>query len=179
MTSDWREAICSFWFSFGQDQWFGNAASFDQLVKQQFHNLWKEKRQLPAEAFLDEPLSALAAALLFDQMPRNMFRGNAEQFATDHLALAVSKIALKKGLDDQLTMDQRAFLYLPFEHSESLVDQNRSVLLFTALGDARYLKFAKLHRDIVERFGRFPHRNSILGRPSTIEEIAAGEPTPW
>ena len=126
--------------------------------------MWAEKRQLPVETFLADPLSALAAVILFDQFPRNMFRGHADQFATDHLALAVAKAAVDRDFDNELERDERCFLYMPFQHSENLADQNRGVLLFSELGDDNLLGFAKKHRDIIERFGRFPHRNA-MSRP--------------
>ena len=141
--------------------------------------LWSQKRQLPVSAFLDDPLTALAAVILFDQFPRNMFRGDAEQFATDHLALAIARAAVDSGLDDKLQSKERGFLYMPFEHSESLADQKRSLQLFTALGDDYLLGFAKKHHDVIERFGRFPHRNAILGRAPRPAEVAAGDVTPW
>ena len=99
--------------------------------------------------------------LLFDQFPRNMFRGDAEQFSTDPLALAIAKGAVESDLDEQLPERERKFLYMPFEHSEDIDDQKRSLLLFTSLGDDRMLDFAKKHHDVIARFGRFPHRNRI------------------
>jgi uncharacterized protein (DUF924 family) len=108
-----------------------------------------------------------------------MFRGTAEQFATDHLALAIAKEALAVGFDAQLAHDERKFLYMPFEHSEDLDDQNRAVLLFSELGDEEQVKYAKLHRDVIARFGRFPHRNKMLGRDPRPDEIAAGDVFPW
>lgn len=176
---DWRAKVLRFWFGLDRDQWFTSDLELDHRIKQQFLNLWAEKRQLPAERFLTDPLTALAGILLFDQFPRNMFRLSAEQFATDTLALAIAKGATEKGFDHEVTHDERAFLYLPFEHSESLADQNRSILFFTELGDTHYLKFARLHRDIIERFGRFPHRNAILGRAPRVAEVAAGNVVPW
>ena len=149
------------------------------MFRQQFLQLWAEKRQLPVERFLDDPLTALAAVILFDQFPRNMFRGHADQFATDHLALAIAGAAIEKGFDEQLAPKERAFLYIPFEHSEDLADQKRSMLLFAALGDEDFLPFARKHHDIIERFGRFPHRNAILGRAPSAEEVAAGDVVPW
>ena len=116
--------------------------------------------------------AALAHCLLLDQLPRNLFRGSLRAFASDGKALALAKAAVTRGLDMQVAPIRRTFLYLPFEHSEVLADQDRSVELFTALGDADTLKFAQAHYDIVARFGRFPHRNAILGRPSTPEELA-------
>jgi uncharacterized protein (DUF924 family) len=177
--SDWRSAILKFWFGLSDEQWWRSDAALDHRIKQSFLNLWAEKRQLPVEAFPADPLTALAAVILFDQFPRNMFRGHADQFATDHLALAIAKDAVDKGFDDQLEGEERAFLYMPFQHSEDLADQDRSMLLFTALGDANHIKYAKLHRDVIEKFGRFPHRNAMLGRAPRPAELAAGEVTPW
>ena len=117
--------------------------------------------------------------ILFDQFSRNMFRDHADQFATDHLALAIAKGAIDAGLDKELEPDERKFLYMPFEHSENLADQNRGVLLFTEIGDDEQIKYAKLHRDVIARFGRFPHRNAILGRAPRPEEVAAVEVVPW
>ena len=179
MSRDWRADVLKFWFGLSKEQWWRGGPDLDYEVKQGFHKLWAEKRQLPVESFLDNPLTALAGVILFDQFPRNMFRGNAEQFATDPLALAIAKGALDKGFDDQLQPQERGFLYMPFQHSESLADQNRSVLLFSELGDEEQLGYAKKHRDIIERFGRFPHRNAMLGRAPRADELAAGEVVPW
>jgi uncharacterized protein (DUF924 family) len=179
LIEDWRADVLKFWFGLTYDQWFGTDPALDDRIKQHFLKLWAEKRQLPVDAFLDDPLTALAGVILFDQFPRNMFRERADQFATDQLALAIAKAAVDKGFDTALAPDERAFLYLPFEHSEALDDQNRAILLFTALGDQRYLKYAKLHHDIIERFGRFPHRNAVLGRAPRVDEIAAGKVVPW
>jgi uncharacterized protein (DUF924 family) len=179
VSADWRADLLKFWFGLTYDEWWKGGADIDHRIRQNFLKLWAEKRQLPVEAFLSDPLTALAAVILFDQLPRNMFRGHADQFATDHLALAVARAAIDKVFPKQLEPIERGFLYMPFQHSEDRADQNRSVLLFTELGDARMLHYARLHRDIIERFGRFPHRNKILGRASRPEEVAAGEVVPW
>ncbi len=134
---------------------------------------------MPPESFLDDARTALAAVILFDQLPRNMFRGHADQFMTDPLALAIARAAVDPGYDQDMTKDEKAFLYMPFEHSENLADQRRALALFTALGDDWLLGFARKHHDIIERFGRFPHRNAILGRAPRPAEIAAGEVVPW
>jgi uncharacterized protein (DUF924 family) len=176
---DWRDKVLKFWFGLDSAQWWKTDSELDLRIRQGFLKLWAEKRQLPAETFLTDPLSALAAVILFDQFPRNMFRGHADQFATDHLALAVAQEAVERGFDDQLERDERCFLYMPFQHSENLRDQKRSVLLFSRLGSDFYLGYAKKHRDIIERFGRFPHRNAVLGRAPRPDEIAAGETVPW
>ena len=114
---------------------------------------------------------ALALVLLLDQMPRNIYRGSGHAFATDSLALHFAAQAIKAGFDAQAEPALRFFFYLPFEHSESLADQDRSMELFAGIGDAELMKYAKLHRDLIARFGRFPHRNAALGRESTREEI--------
>ena len=175
----WRAEVLKFWFGLDPKQWWNGGADLDDEIKTRFVRLWAEKRQLPAEEFLDDPLTALAGVILFDQFPRNMFRGDAEQFATDPLALAIAKGALARHFDEQLEPQERGFLYMPFEHSERIEDQNRSMLLFTALGDENMLHFAKLHHDIIDRFGRFPHRNKMLGRAPRAEELAAGDVFPW
>jgi len=176
---DWRAEVLKFWFGLTKGQWWRGGAELDHRIKQNFLKLWAEKRQLPVESFLDDPLTALAGVILFDQFPRNMFRGSAEQFATDHLALAIAKEAVDKGFDEELAPQERGFLYMPFQHSENLADQNRGVLLFTELSDDEQLGYAKKHRDIIERFGRFPHRNAILGRAPRADELAAGDLVPW
>ena len=177
--SDWRKDVLTYWFGLDPEDWWRRKPAVDKDIRERFLELWKQKRQLPVNAFLDDPLSALAAVILFDQFPRNMFRDEAEQFATDHLALAIARAAVDSGFDDDLKSQERGFLYMPFEHSESLADQKRSLQLFTALGDDYLLGFAKKHHDIIERFGRFPHRNAILGRAPRPAEIAAGDVVPW
>ena len=179
MTNDWRADVLKFWFGLTYDQWWKGDGDIDHRIKERFLKLWAEKRQLPVESFLTDPLTALAAVILFDQFPRNMFRGHADQFATDHLALAIAKAAVDKGFDEELEPKERSFLYMPFQHSENLGDQNRAVLLFTELGGAEMLGYAKKHHDVIERFGRFPHRNAILGRAPRPEEVAAGDVFPW
>jgi uncharacterized protein (DUF924 family) len=171
--------VLKFWFALDPERWWNGGAELDQRIKQDFLKLWFEKRQLPVDAFLTDPLTALAGVILFDQFPRNMFRGHADAYSTDDLALAIAKGAVDQGLDEQLTNVERKFLYMPFQHSENLDDQNRAVLLFTKIGDEHQLGYAKHHREIIERFGRFPHRNAILGRASRPNEIAAGADRPW
>jgi uncharacterized protein (DUF924 family) len=176
---DWRGEVLRFWFGLDKAQWFAPDEPLDYQIREQFLKLWSEKQALPAEKFLVDPMTALASVILFDQFPRNMFRSHADQFATDTLALAVARGAVERGFDEELPADERAFLYLPFEHSELLDDQRRSLLLFTRLGDPLYLDYAKRHFDIIERFGRFPHRNAMLGRAPRPAEIAAGDVTPF
>jgi uncharacterized protein (DUF924 family) len=179
MSGDWRGDVLKFWFGLDPRQWWKSDPTLDHRIKQQFLKLWAEKRQLPVEAFLNDPLTALAGVILFDQLPRNMFRGDAEQFATDPLALAIAKGAVDNGLDETLEPQERGFLYMPFQHSENLDEQNRSLLLFTKLGDDYQLGYAKKHHDVIERFGRFPHRNAMRGRAPRAGELAAGDVFPW
>jgi uncharacterized protein (DUF924 family) len=177
--TDWRSDVPKFWFGLDPKWWWRGPPELDDTIRERFLHVWTEKRQLPADSFLGDPLTALAGVILFDQLPRNMFRGNAEQFATDHLALAIAKGAIDKSFDEELAPVERGFLYMPFQHSESLADQNRSLLLFTDLGDAEQLDYAKKHHAVIERFGRFPHRNAMLGRAPRADEIAAGDVVPW
>jgi uncharacterized protein (DUF924 family) len=179
LSLDWRAEVLKFWFRLTYDEWWKGTPDLDHRIRERFLKLWAAKRQLPVGSFLDDPLTALAAVILFDQFPRNMFRGHADQFATDHLALAIAKGAVDKRFDEQLEPQECGFLYMPFQHSEDLADQNRSVMLFTELGDADQLGYAKKHRDVIERFGRFPHRNAMLGRAPRPDEVAAGKVVPW
>ena len=179
MSGDWRADVLRFWFGLDPEQWFRGGDALDHLVRENFLKLWEAKRQLPAHSFLDDPLSALAGTILFDQFPRNMFRDHADQFSTDHLALQIARGALDREFDQQLAPEERTFLYLPFEHSEDLADQDRSVLLFTALGNEEQLHYAKRHHDVIAKFGRFPHRNKMLGRAPRPAELAAGDVVPW
>jgi uncharacterized protein (DUF924 family) len=177
--SDWRDRVLGFWFGMGPDQWWRGGDAVDAACRDGFLDLHAEKRQLPSDSFLGDARTALAAVILFDQLPRNMFRGHADQFMTDSLALAVAKGAVERGYDDQLTKDEKSFLYMPFQHSEKLADQRRSIALFTALNDEWLLGFARKHLDLIERFGRFPHRNAMLGRAPRPAEVAAGDIKPW
>jgi uncharacterized protein (DUF924 family) len=176
---DWRSGVLNFWFGLSPDQWFRGPKELDEEVRERFLHLWEAKRQLPVESFLDDPRTALAGVILFDQFPRNMFRDHADQFSTDHLGLAIAKGAISRKFDDQLTPAERKFLYMPFQHSEKLDDQREALLLYAALDDPETFRFAQLHHDIIERFGRFPHRNTILGRGPRADEIAAGDVVPW
>jgi uncharacterized protein (DUF924 family) len=176
---EWVREVLAFWFGLRPDQWWKADPELDNICRERFRELWEEQQRLPPEHFLGSPRDAVAAVILFDQFPRNMFRGHADQFATDTLALAIAKEAVDRGLDDRMSAAERGFLYMPFQHSENLDDQQRSVALFTALGDDYQLGYAKKHHDVIERFGRFPHRNVILGRKPRPDEIAAGDVFPW
>ena len=173
------QAVLTFWFAHGWDDWWKPDPEFDAEIRKCFGELWEAQRENVPELFLGSADEALAAVILFDQFPRNMFRGHADQFATDPLALAIARGAVDKGYDDGMTPERRGFLYMPFQHSEELRDQRQSLLLFTALDNAEQLKFARKHYEVIERFGRFPHRNQVLGRKPTAMEQAAGDVVPW
>jgi uncharacterized protein (DUF924 family) len=164
MAELWVRDIQAFWFDLKPEQWWKADAALDERIREQFLELWKEQRRFPVELFLGDAETALAAVILFDQLPRNMFRGHAESFATDHLALQIAKGAIERGYDERLEQPRRAFLYVPYQHSESLADQQQSLLFYNALGDENLLAYARKHHDVIQRFGRFPHRNAMLGR---------------
>jgi len=179
MSPEQVRSVLDFWFSHGWDDWWKPDPAFDEETRDRFLKLWEGERENVPGHFLADPDTAVAAVILFDQFPRNMFRGHADQFSTDPLALAVARGAVERGYDDGMTSDQRGFLYMPFEHSENLADQRQSLLLFTALGNEAQLVYARKHYELIERFGRFPHRNAILGRKPNALEVAAGDVVPW
>lgn len=179
MTPDDVHDILDFWFSQSPERWWKVDPAFDLEIRDHFLTRWEEERENLPEHFLGDPDTALAGIILFDQFPRNMFRGHADQFSTDPLALAIARGAIERGYDDGMASARRGFLYLPFEHSESLADQRQSLLLYTALGDANLLGYARKHYEIIAKFGRFPHRNVMLGRKPHALEAAAGDVVPW
>ena len=164
--------VIAFWREAGTERWFEKNEVFDEAVRARFLALHERAAAGELKDWENSAEGTLALLLLFDQFPRNMFRGSARAFATDELARAIAAGALVKGFDAQVPSDLRTFLYLPFEHSEDMADQERGLALYTAAGDQDDLKWAQIHADIIRRFGRFPHRNAILGRASTPEEIA-------
>ena len=174
------EKVLSFWFDdvAGEDFetrkeiWFGKNAGFDADIQKRFGPLRADAAAGKLTDWERSARGALALVIVLDQFPRNIFRGTPRAFATDAMALATAKRAIESGFDRRLRPVERLFLYLPFEHAESLADQERSVALSKTLDDAGSLDYAERHRAIIARFGRFPHRNAILGRASTPEEIA-------
>lgn len=178
------DAVLDFWFGAPPEGvtperrklWFGKSADTDALIRERFGNLHGQARSGDLTHWRAKARSCLAYVIVTDQFPRNLFRGTPDAFATDALALSAARSAIEAGFDRSLTPVERAFLYLPFEHSEDLADQDRAVALFDALrqepGMDGFHDYAVAHRRIVARFGRFPHRNEILGRASTPEERA-------
>jgi uncharacterized protein (DUF924 family) len=175
----WKDEVLGFWFGLAPEHWWKADPALDSEIRDRFLTLWETQRENVPEAFLGSADDAVAAVILFDQFPRNMFRGHADQYSTDPLALAVAMRAVDHGLDEAMSPAERGFLYMPFQHSEAMEDQKRSLALFTALGDDYQLGYARKHHDVIERFGRFPHRNAILGRTPRPAEIAAGDVRPW
>jgi uncharacterized protein (DUF924 family) len=161
--------IVSFWREAGPDRWFKKDSTFDEEIRRRFLASYEAAAAGQLRDWEQNAEGALALLILLDQFPRNMFRGNARAFAADPLARAIAAAALIKGFDRQVG-DMRGFFYLPFEHSEDMADQERCIALYTAAGDQDGLKWAKLHADIIRRFGRFPHRNAALGRTTTPDE---------
>jgi uncharacterized protein (DUF924 family) len=166
--------VIVFWAAAGPQRWFekdeARRRGFDEEVRTRFLAVHERAAAGGLNDWQGTADGALALLLLLDQFPRNMFRGTARAFATDPLAKSIAAAALLKGFDAQVAPDLRTFFYLPFEHSEEMADQERAVGLYKAAGDADGLKWAELHADIIRRFGRFPHRNAMLGRTGTPEE---------
>ena len=171
MTQPSPADIIGFWRAAGPKKWFEKDTAFDEEIRRRFLPVHEAAAAGKLAAWEESAEGTLALLILLDQFPRNMFRGSARAFATDAQARAITAGALLKGFDGVIP-DMRSFFYLPFEHSEDLADQERGVALYKAAGDADGLKWAELHADIIRRFGRFPHRNAILGRATTPEEQA-------
>jgi len=169
------DRVLDFWFAGNFNQrrkaWFVKDAAFDDEIRQKFGGDVEKAVAGDYDELVKTPEGALTLMILLDQFPRNLFRDDPKAFSTDVKVLGLAKVAIAKGLDAKLTTFQRIFLYLPFEHSENLADQDRAVELCEALNDADYLKYAIAHRDVIAQFGRFPHRNKVLGRSSTEDEI--------
>ena len=168
---DARELI-DFWFSPRVEKlWFNSTPAFDQELRDRYADTYVAACRGECDVWQTSPLGALALVIVFDQLPLNIFRGQPQSFASEARARAVAEKAIANGFDTRLRDAQKAFLYLPYMHSENLADQDRSIELFTEAGLESNLRFARHHREIVRRFGRFPHRNAILGRQSTAEEL--------
>lgn len=164
--------LIAFWFSPEvKEKWFNGSSEFDAELRTRFGSWLERAKAGELREWAEEPESALALIILLDQIPRNLHRGTPEAFACDAEALELTKAALARDLDGRVPEEMRNFLYMPLMHSEDLEDQERGVGLFELLGQEEGLDYMKRHRDVIARFGRFPHRNAILGRESTPEEI--------
>jgi len=168
--------LLHFWFhELPPRAWFAPDPRVDAMLRRRFSRELTSLRVRPATEFLSDPLPALAAVLLFDQLPRNLHRGTSRAFASDPLARAIAHGALTRGWDRRLSPRQRQFLAMPLMHSERIADQRLSLAYFTRLGTRYGAPFARSHYRMIARFGRFPHRNAVLGRRSSSAEIAAVE----
>ena len=165
--------IIDFWFSDAvRPLWFKSTAEFDNQLRDRFGVLWQDAATGKLDSWDESAEGALALVILLDQIPLNIYRGKARSFSTEAKAREIAERAINKGWDTTLPDEQKAFLYMPYMHSETLADQDQAVALYQAAGLEYNLKFAQHHQDIIRRFGRFPHRNEILGRESTDAEQA-------
>lgn len=165
------EDVIAFWRSAGPSKWFAKDEVFDAEFKGRFMATHMAAARRELDVWMDQPTGCLALMILLDQFPRNAFRGTAHMFATDSLSLSFARQAHARNHQVSIERDMQVFLVLPFEHSENLDDQRLAVELCSTL-DTRTLEFARLHQDIIKRFGRFPHRNAVLGRETTPDEQA-------
>lgn len=165
-------SVLAFWFNpQHQPLWFKQDDAFDQIIHEQFLELHQEARQAELWSWRKTIQGRLAEIIILDQFSRNLFRNMPNAFAQDAMALALAQEAISLGLDQELPQQQRAFLYMPFMHSESQKIHEQAVELFTDLGNPTNLEFEYKHKAIIDRFGRYPHRNIALGRASTEEEL--------
>lgn len=170
---NWAQDVLSFWFDeLTREDWYSGTAEVDDKIRARFGALHGRLNASPPPETRTDANAALAAIIVLDQFSRNIFRKKPAAFASDATALDLARNAVEAGFDMQVAEDRRAFFYMPFMHSEVLSDQERCVDLFKQHGGEESLKYAIEHRDIVARFGRFPHRNSALGRETTEEEAA-------
>ena len=166
------DELTGFWFSeSARRRWFQSTPEHDREIRNRFERFWEQACEGRLDHWEQSANGALALVILLDQLPLNMYRDRPRSFSGEAHAREVADRAIARGFDAALTDQQKVFLYLPFMHSESLADQERSVSLYAAAGLDDSLKWARHHREIIRRFGRFPHRNAILGRESTPEEL--------
>lgn len=167
----WHDEVLAFWFrELKPEAWFDKNDAVDALIRERFGRI--HERLVRAELEVPQaPPGYLAAIIVLDQFSRNLYRGSPLAYANDERALALAAEAIDRGFDAELDVRERQFLYMPFMHSEDSAVQARSVELFESLGDPLVAEYARDHRRIVDRFGRFPHRNRVLGRDSTQAEL--------
>ncbi|MBR0708258.1 DUF924 family protein [Bradyrhizobium liaoningense] len=164
--------VLAFWREAGGERWYERDDAFDAEIERRFLPLWQKAAAGTLASWEDNDEGALALVIVFDQFPRNMFRGTRQAFASDALARDVARRAIERGVDRRIDPILLEFLYLPFMHSEHLPDQLHCIALFANTDNTENQKYARVHADIIQRFGRFPHRNRILGRDTTEEEQA-------
>lgn len=164
--------ILDFWYTAPMpEHWFNSTPAIDAEIRERFESTWVEAKAGKLDAWQQTAEGCLALCIVLDQFPLNMYRGEARSFSTEQQAVAITKHAIAQGFDQQLASERVMFLYMPLMHSEHLADQDESVRLFTAAGLLENARFAEHHRGIVQRFGRFPHRNAALERESTPAEL--------
>ena len=169
---DWVPKVLGFWLDeVGPDGWFEQKDETDELIRTRFGVLYEALFSAAPSTSFDSAEEALAAIIVFDQFPRNMFRGQPRAFASDDMAAAIARKAVERGFDGEVAEERRIFFYMPLMHAENLADQEHCVALTSAL-PSDHVKYAREHRDIIARFGRFPHRNRALGRETTDAEQA-------
>jgi uncharacterized protein (DUF924 family) len=169
---DWIEAVNRYWFvELGPDDWFSARPEIDAQIRTRFGTLYADLKKNPPAAEQLQADGHIATVIVFDQFPRNLFRQSAAAYATDELALKMARHAVDNELDPALRPRQRQFLYMPFMHSEHRAMQVRSILLFSSIGIPGLIGYATQHKEIIDRFGRFPHRNAALGRTSSQDEL--------
>jgi len=164
------QVIVDFWREAGPEKWFEKDEAFDETIRQRFGDLYERAALGDLDSWAEEPNGALALILLLDQFPRNMFRGSPRMYAIDAKAAQIARASLDAGDAEHLPDDVNQFLVLPLMHSESRADHDACVAWMDRIGTEENRKFARHHREIIEQFGRFPHRNSLLGRETTAEE---------
>jgi uncharacterized protein (DUF924 family) len=164
--------IVAFWREAGPEKWFAKDEAFDAEITRRFVTVHEAAAAGRLGDWEETPEGVYALLILLDQFPRNMFRGSARAFATDALALAIADRAIERGFDDAYPPPEKRFFYMPHMHSEALHDQERCIALCAAAADPEGVKYAEIHRDIIRDFGRFPHRNPVLGRETTAPERA-------
>lgn len=169
----WAAELLHLWFhELGPAQWWGGSDAVDAMLRRRFGRELDALGVRPASEFLTDPLTARAAILLFDQIPRNIHRGSPKAFATDPLARRITRGALARGWDRERSRHERAFIYMPLMHSEAISDQRDSLAIFATRASGNF-GFARSHHRMIARFGRFPHRNAVLDRRSSSAEQAA------
>ncbi|MEA3405850.1 MAG: DUF924 family protein [Pseudomonadota bacterium] len=166
------EKLLAYWYSGDMKKhWFNSTPEIDQGLRVKFEGLYDQAVSEKLDSWLESADSGLALVILLDQVPLNIYRGTKKSFDAEAKAIEVARLAIELGYDQQITRDRLSFLYMPLMHSEGMDDQDLSVQQFKKLGNTDALRFAEHHKDIIERFGRFPHRNIILGRESSSLEL--------
>ncbi len=166
------QEIVDFWFSEEVSKlWYRSTSEFDQMLTDRFEETWQQASRGELDQWMDTAVGCLALTIVLDQFPLNMYRDSALGFSTEAKSREVARVAIECGFDTTLPIEQRSFLYMPFMHSESLEDQDMALQLFDQQGLEGNLHFSRHHRAIVEKFGRFPHRNKALGRDSSAAEV--------